>query len=217
MLDLSKTPAAGRWDLPVSSMIKVPQQSRSAQMVHHILDGAMSTIERGGMSAFTTQAAALAAGISVGSLYQYFANKELIVAGIIERSVIRSQSQLREAFTPLLGVPAEEMLHLVLHGLFDYYEPYFPLVAELLSTMPLLSRTSVPAMVEPAVSELLRSYLALHGRGQSVDQAHVYVVLNSGIYMFFKWIVERPPHVSRDALVRALVRHGAYLLTPTQS
>jgi AcrR family transcriptional regulator len=64
---------------PVISARKQPQQSRSAQLVADILEAAIRVLVRDGAYRFTTARVAEAAGVSVGSLYQYFPNKEAIL------------------------------------------------------------------------------------------------------------------------------------------
>jgi AcrR family transcriptional regulator len=58
---------------------KRPKQERSARLVTAILQAAIRVLERDGAAAFTTIRVAERAGVSVGSLYQYFPNKESIL------------------------------------------------------------------------------------------------------------------------------------------
>ncbi|WAS99597.1 helix-turn-helix domain containing protein [Nannocystis poenicansa] len=60
---------------PVLSPRKTPQQARSSRLVEAILQAAVRVLERDGAAAFTTVRVAERAGVSVGSLYQYFPNK----------------------------------------------------------------------------------------------------------------------------------------------
>jgi len=64
---------------PRLSSRKQPQQARSSRLVADILEGAMQVLVREGARRFTTARVAERAGISVGSLYQYFPNKEAIL------------------------------------------------------------------------------------------------------------------------------------------
>lgn len=63
----------------VTSPRKEPRQARSAQLVADILKAAVRVLEREGAARFTTIRVAEAAGVSVGSLYQYFPNKQSIL------------------------------------------------------------------------------------------------------------------------------------------
>lgn len=64
---------------PAISARKAPRQTRSNQLVAAILQAAVRVLEREGAMRFTTARVAETAGVSVGSLYQYFPNKEAIL------------------------------------------------------------------------------------------------------------------------------------------
>src|SRR5580692_10776868 len=64
---------------PVVSARKRPQQERSTRLVADILEAAVRVLVREGAPRFTAARVAEAAGVSVGSLYQYFPNKEAIL------------------------------------------------------------------------------------------------------------------------------------------
>lgn len=65
--------------IPVISPRKAPKQQRSSQLVADILEAAIRVLEREGAARFTMARVAERAGVSVGSLYQYFPNKESIL------------------------------------------------------------------------------------------------------------------------------------------
>ncbi|MEW5423437.1 TetR family transcriptional regulator [Amorphus sp. 3PC139-8] len=64
---------------PDISLRKSPKQERSAELVATILDAAIQVLEKEGVQRFTTARVAERAGVSVGSLYQYFPNKAAIL------------------------------------------------------------------------------------------------------------------------------------------
>lgn len=64
---------------------KAPSQPRSAHTVEAILEGAAHILERHGLDAYTTNAIAARAGVSIGSLYQYFPTKDAVTVALIER------------------------------------------------------------------------------------------------------------------------------------
>ncbi|MCW3064376.1 MAG: TetR family transcriptional regulator [Solirubrobacterales bacterium] len=64
---------------------RLPQQERSRQKLRRVLDAAEEVLAREGAGAFTTVRVAEAAGISVGSLYRYFPDKEAIVEALAVR------------------------------------------------------------------------------------------------------------------------------------
>jgi AcrR family transcriptional regulator len=64
---------------------KTPSQPRSVHTVETILEGAAHILERLGLEGYTTNAIAAHAGVSIGSLYQYFPTKDAVTIALIER------------------------------------------------------------------------------------------------------------------------------------
>jgi AcrR family transcriptional regulator len=66
-------------------MRKAPKQARSRATVEFILQAAARVLGRQGWARFNTNQVADAAGVSVGSLYQYFPNKHALIDAILRR------------------------------------------------------------------------------------------------------------------------------------
>lgn len=64
---------------------KSPRQERAAETVAIILEAAACILERDGFAGYNTNAIAERAGVSIGSLYQYFPGKEALTIALIER------------------------------------------------------------------------------------------------------------------------------------
>lgn len=64
---------------PSISSRKQPQQARSSELVATILEAAVQVLAKEGAPRFTTGRVAEKAGVSIGSLYQYFPNKAAIL------------------------------------------------------------------------------------------------------------------------------------------
>ncbi len=99
---------------------RLPRQSRGERRINLILDAAEELFGELGYDATTTNAIAARANTSIGSLYQYFPNKEAIVVALVARFLER----MREAFDDALrdadtrpGVPVGELLDDVLDPL----------------------------------------------------------------------------------------------------
>lgn len=66
-----------------------PRQARAQERVERILDAAEQVFAEVGFSAATTNQIAMQAGTSIGSLYEFFPNKEALAAALAERYVAR--------------------------------------------------------------------------------------------------------------------------------
>lgn len=75
----------------VLSPRKLPKQGRARATCDAILEAAAHIIARSGLAAFNTNAVAARAGVSIGSLYQYFPNKDALMVALIQR---QQQGQL---------------------------------------------------------------------------------------------------------------------------
>jgi len=66
---------------------RIPRQARAAETAAAILEGAAQILEANGLAAFTTNAVAERAGVSIGTLYQYFADKNAILLALAKQQV----------------------------------------------------------------------------------------------------------------------------------
>jgi AcrR family transcriptional regulator len=75
---------------------KQPKQSRSNELVSIILEAAAQVLAKEGAARFTTAWVAEKAGVSVGSLYQYFPNKASILLALERRVAADDQAVTRD-------------------------------------------------------------------------------------------------------------------------
>jgi AcrR family transcriptional regulator len=70
-----------------ASARREPKQQRSRQTVDAVLEAVQRVVRRHGAEAITTNRVAEAAGVSIGSLYQYFPDKQAIFMALHDRHV----------------------------------------------------------------------------------------------------------------------------------
>ncbi len=80
---------------------RTPVQSRSTATVEAILEAAAQVFERHGYAAGTTNRIADRAGVSIGTLYQYFPNKDAILVALVERHLDEGIAVLAPVFAAL--------------------------------------------------------------------------------------------------------------------
>jgi AcrR family transcriptional regulator len=145
----------------------------------------------------------------VGSIYQYFPNKQRILAGVIERGLLNSEQLLRAVVEQGAARPVAELVAEGLAGLVGLLLPHRNLMKELFAEATPLGPDSALAPIEETLSAIGGDWLV--ARGDSVRLAHgaatLQVALRGGIYMFLRWIVEQPSAVPRQEFVLALAQH----------
>ena len=92
---------------------KAPQQRRSNALVAAVLDAAVQVLEREGAQRFTMARVAERAGVSVGSLYQYFPNKAAILFRLQSDEWRLTSRLLRDILEDHLMPPTERVRALV--------------------------------------------------------------------------------------------------------
>lgn len=70
-----------------SSVRRQPKQRRARQTVDAVLDAVVRILKRDGFDAITTNRVAEVAGVSIGSLYQYFPDKRAIFEALHQRHI----------------------------------------------------------------------------------------------------------------------------------
>lgn len=89
---------------------KAPSQSRSEETVAAIVEAAAQVLEAEGFEGFNTNAVARRAGVSIGSIYQYFPGKDALTVALIQRETRRFYDDMAVALTKRSGKAALEYL-----------------------------------------------------------------------------------------------------------
>lgn len=75
---------------------RTPRQPRASATVDAILTAALQLLEAGGVELVTTNHVAERAGVSIGTVYQYFADKQAILSALAERSAEQVRNRIAE-------------------------------------------------------------------------------------------------------------------------
>jgi AcrR family transcriptional regulator len=96
---------------PRTTPRKLPQQDRSKVTVEAILTAAAHILTENGYDTASTNRIAERAGVSIGSLYQYFPNKEAIMTALRERHVNEMAAIVESALNQSVHQPLDVALH----------------------------------------------------------------------------------------------------------
>lgn len=83
--------------IPTTSPRRRPRQARAQATVDAIVKATARVLVDEGYDRASTNRVALAAGVSIGSLYQYFPSKEALVAALVEDHIAKMQSALTQS------------------------------------------------------------------------------------------------------------------------
>jgi AcrR family transcriptional regulator len=98
------------------------RQARGERRIEQLLDAAAQVFAEVGFEAATTNAIAARAGVSPGTLYQFFPNKDALAEALAARFGERLRATQAEIFTPELAtLPLDEMIDRVVDPLVAFY------------------------------------------------------------------------------------------------
>jgi AcrR family transcriptional regulator len=101
--------------------VKSPTQERSKQTVSSILEACARIIAHEGYFAVTTDKIAIEAGVSIGSLYQFFGNKESVVSALIKQLIDDDRHFFFTRMQPHESLPPAEKISRMLEVGFEIY------------------------------------------------------------------------------------------------
>ena len=100
-----------------------PQQRRSRETVEAVIEAAAQVFEAYGYAAGTTNRIAARAGVSIGTLYQYFPNKDALVVALLERHLADAMRRLHEWVARAVAEPRSlrDTLALFVEGMIELH------------------------------------------------------------------------------------------------
>src|SRR5215471_19672387 len=96
-----------------------PSQERAKVTVEAMLDAAVKILERGGAPAITTNRIAETAGVSIGSVYQYFPNKHALFVALHERHIGMVADVMRRRISQCAESSLERLVESLVDGMVE--------------------------------------------------------------------------------------------------
>jgi AcrR family transcriptional regulator len=193
-------------------MRKEPRQARSRATVDVILEAGTQVLGRQGWASFTTNEVAAVAGVSIGSFYQYFPNKLVLVDAIRRRhledvlAVVQSASE----------GPVESSVERLVEGMFRIHGSAPVLHRALLEEAPRTKEMQrIHAIFEADYLRCYKALVSMHRKRRNSPAAGVVVQIVAAAveglvhYAAINGLLNSPIiKCETVALVRAYLRAG---------
>lgn len=166
---------------------KIPKQVRAQHTVTAILEATARILEEHGIEAANTNAIAARAGISVGSLYQYFGSKDAIVAQLARDTEQATAERLELEAGAMDGLSFGEQVRRLIHLAFGIIFAR-PQLARILSYHDARMRQDVAyaaagERMTTTITRLLERYSSDHARGDVITAARDVLAIVEGLAM----------------------------------
>ncbi len=119
-----------------SSARRRPKQRRARQTVDAVLDAVVRVLKREGFAAITTNRVAEVAGVSIGSLYQYFPDKHAIFEALHQRHIEEIDRIVETTLIEHAASSLDELIRAMVEAMVDAHATDPELYELLLTEVP---------------------------------------------------------------------------------
>ncbi|MFZ6185987.1 TetR/AcrR family transcriptional regulator [Nannocystis pusilla] len=186
---------------------KRPTQARAQRTYLAIVQAGARILERRGYEALTTNHVADLAGVGIASLYEYFPNKQSLVAEIVRHVLEEFLADLRANVTLVAASPHEDAMRAWIAAIFAAVHKRRSIVGVIFREVPFL--WEIPA-VEQARGLLLevafasRDLRARAVRTAMVPDATVYLLATMTGAAVLEAVLRPPPQYAPEVLIASL-------------
>jgi len=189
---------------------KKPKQARSKATVDAIVEATGQVFERRGMRKTTTTKIAERAGVSVGSLYQYFPDKQALIAAFFEKRLEHDLQLMQRIFARAAGASPARLMRVATEEMVRIYREERDLYRGVVDALPLMEQTDeLRTGIDNAVklcATYLRAYPDVLG---DRDPELLALVAFHGVRSAINAVVAQTPEKLDDPDLPAILAGGA--------
>jgi AcrR family transcriptional regulator len=101
--------------------VRKPRQARARFTRESLIDAAAQVLKDQGYDSFNTNRVAERAGVSIGSLYQYFPHKQALIEAIVIRHVTLLAGSIAASLAQARSMPIGEAMDMLVQATLDVY------------------------------------------------------------------------------------------------
>lgn len=188
---------------PITNPRKTATQERSRATVNALLAATERVLVREGYDRASTNKIAEAAGVSIGSLYQYFPSKEALVAAVIERHVKSMTRVIMDSLARVASLPLREAARELVRVMIEAHRVEPKLHQVLVEQTPRIGKADYVERVSEEATTLVRAYLEEHRDELGVDDLDMaaFIAVSSVEALTHAAILRRPELLSEPRFV----------------
>jgi AcrR family transcriptional regulator len=199
--------------------IKKPKQERSKSTVEAILEAVTQIMDKDGAMGLTTNKIAEKAGVSVGSLYQYFKNKESIFEAILLRMTEENLASLQTNLSQRPeSIGIRDIIRMVVMSHFENIQKMGKLTSVLFEYAPqVLSPNHFKKADDRIVRFLLEKVDEYHLEIKPQNKTHAFFICSQAVRgVIFMSYIQRQPE-ERPLIMEELIDMlSSYLEIPNR-
>jgi AcrR family transcriptional regulator len=185
---------------PLTRPRKKASQERSRATIDALLAATARILVKEGYDRASTNKIAEAAGVSIGSLYQYFPSKEALVAAVIHRHTREMMAVVRSSFVRVAELPLDQAVRELVRVMIDAHRIEPKLHRVLVEQIPRVGTLEQIEAVDAEAMGLVRAYL--EARRSEIDVVDVdiatFVAVTSVEALTHAAVLRRPALLSDE-------------------
>jgi AcrR family transcriptional regulator len=198
---------------PLTNPRKHASQERSRATVDALIEATARILVREGFDRASTNRIAEKAGVSIGSLYQYYPSKEALVAAVIDRHNQETMKVVRGALAEVAAQPIEKAVHKLVAVAIKAHRIDPRLHRVLTEQIPRTGRLANVEAFNRATYDLFRAYLEGHSdEVRTVDLGLAAFICVTSIEALTHTAVLHRPEILSDEAVGTLVDEATRLV-----
>ena len=205
---------------PIASVRKMPKQERARRTFDLIVETAAQLLLEEGETRLTTNRVAERGGFSIGTIYQYFPNREAILLALIERERERGRLGVLASLKQIKPETVEENVRQIVRSLIESFVAHRRARAVfILMILRLAVRRGVPTQIEFIATMIVDAWKDAYGPDVGdIGEADVFVLTRAVLGALRSAILEESPLLGtpayEDALVKLIMGFMARTLAP---
>ncbi|HCW89627.1 MAG TPA: TetR/AcrR family transcriptional regulator [Marinobacter sp.] len=187
-------------------MARKPRQRRAKATVDAIVEAGFITMAERGPAATTTRQIADIAGVGVGSIYEYFENKEEIFSVMSDRFIADTIAMIQPLIPELVRKPIKDAVLELLARFRDFLQAGDERYLKCARHAMTLGFEQHVEPLQKTLSELVTQYLMHHPETLQIRNIPTmsYIMINGGIYSVIRHLCDPAPPISFDELAEGL-------------
>ncbi len=193
-------------------MRKSPTQARAEHTVDAILEAAAQILQSDGEEKLNTNRIAERAGFSIGTLYQYFADKEAIIAALAEREREKVLATIVKALSSVESNDAQNVIREIVRTMIGSFAKRKRARRIIMMTMLKRWQFAPDKQQGTSVIEQLIVENGGRGHGRTMTPAAAFVLTRAFMGAIRAAVLENSPHLEtqefEDELVHLVMQFG---------
>ncbi|MEN9566971.1 MAG: hypothetical protein RLZZ69_2167 [Cyanobacteriota bacterium] len=187
---------------------KQPQQDRSRMTVEAILEATAHILTERGYSKTNTNQIAELAGVSIGSLYQYFPNKESLMAALIQQHGDEMVELVESKLSHLFDTPLEEAIPQLVKAVIAAHAINPKLHQVLNEEIPRSGRLDEAQKMDDRITNMLLKYFARWSdrlKPQNLEMT-VFIFSHTVESLCHAAVIEEPSYMNNEEFEQEVFR-----------